>query len=420
MNEITNVDILKFLRLLCNIGGAFHLNEEKMIIEKNDGQACCVQEGDQVKPIQILFSGMVKDDDNAILNPFKMVEGNNPALNWFYQSRFTVISVLVKKMILRIVEVGYTKESEDYDLMRVLAKYSDQCDKTMVDELQKINASDYLRIFYNKKNKTAEAQTAIFTDMLESQHKFRKKTWKVLRDLFREVFQMGDADTMSKYTYRATILSIPEIDAKLHVMGMILKVIDPWCTTLLKTPLESEEFEKHLVNLETYARMYAWFTAKVDGNNNTIVDNHQASGLPVGVSPAWDNKPAVPVTTQQSSRDVNEIRTDVPDAPPLPAPASIAPAPVLPTATPGIPMIPVATPPAPVPAAIMPLPSAPMPTMSMPVAAGVMPSVMPAAPGYGMPGYVPAGMPQMSMMPTAPVGRTYAEELEERNRISTC
>ena len=402
MNEITNIDVLEFLRQLCNLGNAFHLNEETMIIEKNDGQACCVQEGDQVKPVQILFNGMVRDEANALLNPFKMVEGNNPALTWFYQSRFTVVSVLVKKLIIRIVEVGYTKETEDYDQMKVLAKISENCDKTMVEELQKINASDYLRIFYNKRNKTAEAQTAIFTDMLESQHKFRKKTWKTVRELFRELFQLGDADTMAKYMYRATILSIPEIDAKLHVMGMVLKAIDPWCNTLLKTPVESEKFEKHLKNLEVYARMYAWFTAKVDSNNNAVVSNHHPGEIPVGTSDAWGNSPAIPVNAQltASASGDSEIRVDAPSAP---TPTSAMPLPG--GHVPGV----VGTP--------MPLPGGVMAGAMMPTT--MVPSVSVPVPVPGV--AVAPAMPMMvpGMMPAGSVpGRTYQEEFDERNRIS--
>ena len=399
MNEITNLDVLDFLRQLCNLGNVYHLNEETMKIEQADGQECCVREGDQVKPVQILFNGMIKDDSNALLNPFKMVEGNNPALTWFYQSRFTVVSVLVKKMILRIVEVGHTKESEDYDLMKVLAKYSDQCDKTMVEELQKINASDYLRIFYNKKNKTAEAQTAIFTDMLESQHKFRKKTWKVLRDLFREIFQMGNDETMAKYTYKATLLNIPEIDAKLHVMGMILKAIDPWCTTLLKTPVESEKFEKHLINLEVYARMYAWFTSKVDSNNNNVVSNHQPGDIAVGQSPAWGNTPAIPVATQMApATDSNEIRIDTPPA------AQIPTAPAMPLPGGNIPGMKSSPAPLPLPAAV---PGVPL--MMTPAALPIAPPIAVAA----------TATPTLTVapMPMAGMGYSPYEDSEQRNFI---
>ena len=399
MNEITNLDVLDFLRQLCNLGNVYHLNEETMKIEQADGQECCVREGDQVKPVQILFNGMIKDDSNALLNPFKMVEGNNPALTWFYQSRFTVVSVLVKKMILRIVEVGHTKESEDYDLMKVLAKYSDQCDKTMVEELQKINASDYLRIFYNKKNKTAEAQTAIFTDMLESQHKFRKKTWKVLRDLFREIFQMGNDETMAKYTYKATLLNIPEIDAKLHVMGMILKAIDPWCTTLLKTPVESEKFEKHLINLEVYARMYAWFTSKVDSNNNNVVSNHQPGDIAVGQSPAWGNTPAIPVATQMApATDSNEIRIDTPPA------AQIPTAPAMPLPGGNIPGMKSSPAPLPLPAAV---PGVPL--MMTPAALPIAPPIAVAATATPTPTVAP--------MPMAGMGYSPYEDSEQRNFI---
>ena len=71
MDTLTNNDVLDFIRLLTNLGNVYHLNETNMTIERSDGQQLCVSEGDKIKPIQILFNGMVRDNNYALLNPFK-------------------------------------------------------------------------------------------------------------------------------------------------------------------------------------------------------------------------------------------------------------------------------------------------------------------------------------------------------------
>lgn len=309
MADLTNQDVLDFIRQLVNLGNALHLEESNMTIINQKGEEVCVSEAGEVKPVQILFSGMVRDENKISLNPFKVVEGANTAQRWFYETRIAVIGTLLKKLIVRLVEIGATKDTEEYENISILEGISEVCDKTMVDELNKINVSDYLRIFYNKKNKTAEPQTLVFTDAIEEQYKsIRKKTWHALAALFRKIFKLDDDEsTLSKYGYKATLFDVPEIDSKLHVMGKILEIIGPLCRSFTKTDVFEDSFNKHLANLPAYVRMYAWFTSKAAAPNSTA--QVLSNGAPA--APQWtpqqsntQSQTSMPVANQPATMPV--------------------------------------------------------------------------------------------------------------------
>ena len=281
MNPITNDTVMDFIRMLVNLGGVDLLKEPEMVILGPNGELRQVNDGDKLKPVQIIVPGMIKDDNNFLFNPLKTVEGNNPAYNWFYTSRGNNIAAVTKQIMVQIVGLAIEKETKNYEMLPLITEISDQCDKQVQQDLLKLNSADILRIFYNKKIKTAEAQTMLFTDEIEVQHKFRKRSWMIIRKIFKTIFELDNDDmTMSAYRYRAVILNIPEIDAKLHVIAKLITKLEKW-GHLVGVEFEPAKFEEHLKNLESYSRMYAWFTAR-SVNDKAIISNQQrAAGLPL-------------------------------------------------------------------------------------------------------------------------------------------
>ena len=283
MGPITNETAFDFIRMLVNIGGVDLLKEPEMLILNPQGEPRMVSDGDRKKPIQIIVPGMVKDDNNYLFNPLKSVEGNNPAYNWFYTSRGNNIAMVTKQIMVRLITLAAAKETADYESLQLITEISEQCDEQMVQELEKVKLSpaDILRIFYDKKIKTAEAQTMLFSDEMETQYKLRKKTWTVLRKIFKTIFELdNDEMTMSKYRYRAIILNIPEIDAKLHVIAKLIAKLEPW-SKVIGISFEPEKFEEHLKNLEAYSRMYAWFTARSINGEMVLNNQERSAGLPL-------------------------------------------------------------------------------------------------------------------------------------------
>lgn len=283
MGPITNDTALDFIRMLVNLGGIDFLKEPEMIILNPQGEARRVADGDKSMPIQIIVPGMVKDDNNFLFNPLKSVEGRNPAYTWFYTSRGNNIAMITKAIMVRLITLAAAKETADYESLKLITDISGSCDEQMVQELSKIelNPADILRIFYDKTIKTAEAQTLLFTDEIETKHKFRRKTWNVLHKIFRTIFELDkDEMTMSKYRYRAVILNIPEIDAKLHVIAKLIRKLEPWAKVIDVT-FEPDKFDEHLKNLEAYSRMYAWFTARSINGEMILNNRERSAGLPL-------------------------------------------------------------------------------------------------------------------------------------------
>ena len=281
MGPITNDTALEFIRMLVNLGGIDMLKEPEMLILNPEGEPRCVADGDKNKPIQIIVSGMVKDDNNFLFNPLKTVEGNNPAYTWFYTSRGNNVANATKMIMTHIIGLAVAKETADYETLSLITEISDQCDKQVQQDLLKINASDILRIFYNKKIKTAEAQTLLFSDEIEVQYKLRKKSWNIIRKIFKTIFELdSDEVSMSKLKYRAIILNIPEIDAKLHVISKLIAKLEPW-GKLIGINFEAAKFEEHLQNLEAYSRIYAWFTARSINDQAVISNQPRSAGLPL-------------------------------------------------------------------------------------------------------------------------------------------
>ena len=325
MTPITNDTVMDFIRMLINLGGIDFLKEPEMLILNKDGEPRCIDDGDKAKPIQIIVPGMVKDDNYFLFNPLKAVEGNNPAYVWFYMSRGSNIAVITKMIMLKLIELAVAKETADYESLQLIADLSSVCDEQMLTELTKINASDILRIFWNKRLKTAEAQTLLFSDEIETQYKLRKKSWTTIRKIFKTIFDLGDDNTMSKFHYRAVILNIPEIDAKLHVISKLIKKLESW-SQIIGVTFEADKFEEHLKNLETYARMYAWFTVRSVVGQNIISNQQKSSGLPLVPPKSADND----TTIKLGSPPVYPQPVQMPQQPMTPYGTSMTPYPMTP------------------------------------------------------------------------------------------
>ena len=285
--KIDNNTVLDFVKLLLGYTN-YTLDDVRGTILTNEGKECTVEDpiDRQVKPVRVVRPGMADDKGFTNLNPFIVLEGVQPALDWFYLTRLCGLSAMIKKTIVGCVKTGVEGKSEDYEALGLISGLSEKFDAQMVTELEKINCLDVFKIFYNKSTKTAEAQTELFTEGIEKQHKFRKKTWNVVRTLFLKVLGLEKDDDLKKFKYKATILNIPDVDAKLHVFGAVMAAAKPYIEKIMGVDLRLDDFNAHMKNLETYVKLCAWITTAVGKNNQTTAGR-----------PAWTDIPVSPRTT---------------------------------------------------------------------------------------------------------------------------
>ena len=262
MKEITKDTLLQFEKLLIEIGGVFKVQDDYTILNIGTNQPVAVVDGKKSKIVAFFYEGMRSSDNLTILNPFKECVGINRAREWFYNSLSSLTSLMLKQLMEKMIRDAVEKKDDNYSQFPLMSRIIDKADATMIDELDKVRTLDLLTVYYNKKNKSAEAQCAIQTEEYQKDHpKYRKKTWEVF-DILINTF-LGTDDMTETYSYTAKILAAPETDAKLHVIVGVLKALDPWCRDLLGINLHGDELEEHLDALEGYVKLYAFVTQTV-------------------------------------------------------------------------------------------------------------------------------------------------------------
>lgn len=263
MKTIDKDSLAAFEKLLIEIGDVFQVQEDHTIKNLSTQQPVTVVDGKQTKVVAFFYEGMPGNSELAILNPFKECIGINRAREWFYNSLNTLVSLILKSLMKKMIKDAIDKKDDNYNQFPLMSRIVDKVDATMADELEKIRSIDLLSIYYNKKTKTAEAQCCVFSeDYIKDHSKYRKKTWEVFQILISTF--LGTSDIPGTYTYTAKLLGIPETDAKLHVIIGLLSAMDPWSRDLIGMDLHREELEEHLDGLEGYAKLYAWVTQTVE------------------------------------------------------------------------------------------------------------------------------------------------------------
>ena len=271
MKEINKDTLLQFEKLLIEIGDVFKVQDDYTILNVGTNQPVAVVDGKKSKIVAFFYEGMQTNDNLTILNPFKECVGINRAREWFYNSLSSLTSLMLKQLMAKMIKDAVEKKDDNYTQFPLMSRIIDKADATMIDELDKVRTLDLLTVYYNKKNKTAEAQCAIQTEEYQKDHsKYRKKTWEVF-DILLTSF-LGTDDMTETYSYTAKILAAPETDAKLHVIIGVLKALDPWCRDLLGINLHGDELEEHLDALEGYVKLYAFVT-------QTVAEQEKASSI---------------------------------------------------------------------------------------------------------------------------------------------
>ena len=297
MKAITKDTLLDFETKLIELGELYKVNEDHTITSRATDQLVTVMDGKTSKTVVFFYEGMLMNKDLYIFNPFKESIGINPARDWFYGELNAIVGMMLKALMVRVVKDAVNKDDGNYKQFPLMSRIMDKVDEAMIDEIEKIRTLDLILIFYNKTKKTAEAQCAVLTDEYRQQHtKFRKKTWEVLEILI-EAF-LGTLEVSETYNYTATLLNIPETDAKLHVIIGLVRTLHPWCRDITGLDLHIAELDEHLEALEGYAKLYAWVsqssalstaTQSVAPWNRGLPTT--ANNQPAQVVPAWATPP---------------------------------------------------------------------------------------------------------------------------------
>ena len=298
MIEVNAQTIVEFTKLLIECGGVYEVQSDYTINNKLSGEKVMIVEAKESKPLAIFHEGASTYENVKWLNPFKESLGGSKEREWFFNLICNISGILTKYVIHKIIEDGVKKKDDSYDSFALMAKIHDKVDDTMIGEIEKLTGNALVSIYYNKREKVAEAQTELFSKELHDAFpKFRKKTWEVFQLIFQEIY---GSDDLSEYKYRAKILDIPETEAKLAVAIALISHLGPFAKDFLGKDLHEQELNAHFEVLEGYSKLYAWATVNTDTTkytNTSSVMPWAAPASPYPMMPAT----AYPGTTPMST-----------------------------------------------------------------------------------------------------------------------
>jgi len=293
MIEVNKETIREFSKLLIEFGGFHKLNDDGTIVSATSGEAIAIPEGKHNYPLVLFDETKPCNPDVRYLNPFSETLGVNRDKEKFFSMLSTGAAALIKAIILQTTVNIVEKKDDNYDQYMLMSKVDQFIDDKSYDEFDSIQLTDYFEIFYNKSKKTAEAQCAIFTDDFKAAHpKFRKKTWSALENFYKVLFSDTAIETV--YHYQSQLISVPETDAKLHIVITVAHDIDQYCKDLLDIDLHSDRLMEHLQYIEGYAKMYSWaMVRRAEPAANAPVQTQTSNGSQpvVGLSSIPKNIP---------------------------------------------------------------------------------------------------------------------------------
>jgi hypothetical protein len=268
-----NRAITEFLRLLVEWGGVYKVRDDMMIVTAEDDMPVLVTIGNNQLPL-MLFSDNMKAGKHTFFNPLVETLGHSSERTWFMQSRMLILGVMIKRMMQLIVSKCLSDDEDlPYDLIEAVSPYRKRVDAKLEEEIGKIEPLHMLRIIYNKPKRTAQAQTDIFDEEYIESLKIRKKSVEVIQDML--VTFLGTEEVHETYVHKATIVSMPETDAFLHVLLMLSQTIGNYAKVLLNRDLRVVEFEQHMEHLEEYRKMCAWAVTSTVQHDRAAVKTAQ-------------------------------------------------------------------------------------------------------------------------------------------------
>lgn len=263
MIEISENSMVEFTKLLIELSGAYEVLTDRTIMSTVEKKQCAVDvAGNKQAPLKIFKEGDGRDN-YAYLQPFKESCTNSSSRGWFYQVITFNISIILKRLIQKAVELTVNKTSTDPDQMEVLNKIIDLVDEKTIAEVNRLRHDEIVYSYYNKKTKRAILRPLITTSDLRDKYKsFRKNTWMALEILVSTFFDEEDLDDEDGIIgFTATLLNIPETEAKLHVVITAAMRLGPWAKIFLDKDLHEGELQEHLKLLTGYNKLHLYLNA---------------------------------------------------------------------------------------------------------------------------------------------------------------
>lgn len=293
---VISEDAHKFIKMLVELGGVHYVDGEQIIHSTSTDAPVGVKVGIPPKrrPVAIFKEGM-SVGDYVILNPFTDVCANSPERAWFVNKMCAFPGALIKRIIIGMIEIGTSKTKDaGYKANKFVSKWIGDMDQKMLEEVKRIDSIDWAVIFYDRGKMVAQLQSNIGYDDLKDQFKtkIRKSSWPIFVDMVKTLLKLDDKKAES-LVYKRTIVSIPKVDAILHLLADVLERLETPTKEFTDIEIPVKEIKEHLENLEVYCEAVKYFASATASPDADKADDKS--------SPWSINSPVIPSATPEVS-----------------------------------------------------------------------------------------------------------------------
>jgi hypothetical protein len=270
MTQYSHKDITAFINAIIRVSRMVEVHNNRIVW--TDGDPVVVQLKDKKAPL-FTYTRSPDDPDAIVLNPLHETMTSSVDRIWFYKQLNLGFVTHLQRTIKFLVEIVLHDCQDKPELL----KYMKGIDENDIDEkflkelefLYNTQGDGFFSISYNAAKKTTKVFAGVEDPTGEYQKavpstKFRKKSWKLLTTIIRNLLRVNDDETIaSKYETSTDNLACPQFLTFVPTWHKLWVAIAPACKYTMESldiSLEADlsEIEEHLPNILTYNSMSNW------------------------------------------------------------------------------------------------------------------------------------------------------------------
>jgi len=297
---VNNDDIINFIAQTIEIGGAFIVTtDDDKFITRNDGEVITLKPVDGEEPRKLAIYG-TKNPDVFIVNPFNEGEATQAISNWYYSSRNTLISVILIKTIIRILEAGLRshgknakEEKGDPQCAKYLGKYTSKVDEKMLKEFTSLSSHihEFANIFYNQSKRIGRFNCLLFKSSAKELYtNVRKASWEVFEEIAKKVL---DCKSLDDFEFKPDNPNIPVFESFINIFCLLMEKLEEPAKLAGFDLSNHKVIKSYIPYLDQYHQQAKWCTDSINhlqiGTVDTVTgvnNNVAATGVTAGMHAA--------------------------------------------------------------------------------------------------------------------------------------
>lgn len=232
--------------------------------DENNGKIESIITADGEKPLAIYGT---KATDAAIINPFVEGDAGTPLGNWFYTTRNTQLSCIIRVLITKVLEAatrskkGKKSNEQPYDkyCSRYISGDISSVTQKTVDEFNSLFKSDkaFFNIFYKNRERVGKINCLLFASTVKKTYpNIRVGSWEIFQSIFLNLLGIKSLDDLD---YNPESPNVPVLESFCNILLKIYSNLQEPIKKLLGREIVGiEALQEHLKNLDAYYQTAKW------------------------------------------------------------------------------------------------------------------------------------------------------------------